>query len=1298
MALRTAEGTEAGKTLGRANPADLAETGWGVVFCQDADPAVREALSELLLHRQIRATWHKEGRYRELVYRPGETKHQFLARYGVGPGPADPDQLPYYLLLVGSPAEIPYHVQRQLGVQRAVGRICFDTALTYARYARSVVSAEGRDFDQPRRAVLFAPEHAGDPFTSWSARRLVAPLAEEGATMHSDWAVDAVLGPEATRDRLARLANGPESPALLFAAGHGLGFPPDDHRQLAHQGALLCQDWPGPGSGPVRADLYFSGEDVISGASLLGMIAVYLASYSAGTPLSDEYARRASREYGKTLARQPFIAALPQRLLGQPTGGLLAFVGLVDRLWGYTSDRGLAVYQEVLQRLMAGLPVGQALEPGRQAYAEASTELASALEEIQLGARPDDQQLFNAWTTSQDWGNMVILGDPAARLVARKAPEATVERPTIRPVVLEPEPAPEPEQPTVVHPFARLADAGWGVIFPYEGPDAEPRVPAIEEALQPLLDRRRAQAGEHFRTFAGPDGYRPGETALAFLTRHGIGAGAVTPEKVPFYLLIVGDPEAIPYEFQYQLDVRYAVGRIHFETVEEYAGYARSVVAAESSGTTLPPRVTFFAVQNPGDRATEYSLNYEIKPVARRLAEAQPGWTVETVLREEASKARLEQLLGGDDLPALLFTACHGLRFSHGDPRQAAEQGALLCQDWPGPQEWKGPIPPDFYFSGDDVPAEANLQGLLLFLSGPYTAGTPRLDDFAAVRAFQPGEIAPQAFVARLPQRLLAHPGGGALAVIGHVERNWAGNIVGPFPGAEAFFVLRRLLEGYPVGLAMEPYDLRYGQAATEWLTLDRRLAAGERVDFNEFHAVKTAAIDARNYVILGDPAVRLAVGDGPAATPRPRPRLPEFAFEAHDPAPFADLSAVGWGAVFPASQDGKSGPDQAAIQEALQPLLDLRRAQAGERFRLFAGADGYRPGETALKFLTRQGIAFGQIAPQRVPYYLLLVGDPEAIPYEFQYQLDVKYAVGRIHFDTVEEYAHYAQSVVAAETGGAALPRRATFFGVQNPGDKATEMSADYLVKPLARRLAEAQPAWEVETVLREEATKARLGQLLGGEGAPALLFTASHGMGFPLGDPRQTAEQGALLCQDWPGTGPISQDFYFAGDDVSPDAELLGRLAFFFTNYGAGTPRLDNFAVQQYEKPEPIAPQAFVARLPQRLLSHPWGGALAVIGHVERVWSYSFLEPRLTLPRVEAFVQMARRLLEGQPVGLAMEYLNARYGLAATDWLPFAMRQDAYEKVDRSEFAQAQTAAIDARNYVIVGDPAARLSVVSG
>ena len=126
--------------------------------------------------------------------------------------------------------------------------------------------------------------------------------------------------------------------------------------------------------------------------------------------------------------------------------------------------------------------------------------------------------------------------------------------------------------------------------------------------------------------------------------------------------------------------------------------------------------------------------------------------------------------------------------------------------------------------------------------------------------------------------------------------------------------------------------------------------------------------------------------------------------------------------------------------------------------------------------------------------------------------------------------------------------------------------MSADELVAPLADTFAHDCAGWSVSRCIAAEATKACLTNLLGGSETPRFLFSASHGMSFPCGHALQLANQGALLCQDWPGPlqhrGPIPPDFYFAGEDVADDADVFGLVAFFFACFSGGTPRLDDFS----------------------------------------------------------------------------------------------------------------------------------------
>jgi hypothetical protein len=419
-------------------------------------------------------------------------------------------------------------------------------------------------------------------------------------------------------------------------------------------------------------------------------------------------------------------------------------------------------------------------------------------------------------------------------------------------------------------------------------------------------------------------------------------------------------------------------------------------------------------------------------------------------------------------------------------------------------------------------------------------------------------------------------------------------------------------------------------------------------------------------------------------------------------------LEQAGWGVIFPAvAADGEEAREQASIIEALSPLLALRKAQAtklGDRYKEFRGTLGYRPGESKQKYLARLGAGPGPADPDKVPYYLLIVASPQAIPYTIQYQIDVQYAVGRLHFDTVEEYANYARSVVAAETGGFSLSRDIAFIGVANSDDSSTQLSRKNLVGPLAD-LAESWqdvPGWNVRRYFDGDANKANVTQLFGGPKTPALMFSASHGMGFAKGNPLQERRQGALLLQDWPGPKQwrqaIGEDFYFSGDDLRSDAGMLGMIAFNFACYGAGTPEYDDFSKQTFKQRKPIADRPFIAELHRKLLGHPKGGALATIGHVERAWGYSFMwgsgSKGVQAAQLAVFESTLKALMKGMPVGMAVEYFNERYAEMATD-LSVLIEELEYtpDAADAYTLANMWTSSNDARGYAVIGDPAVRL-----
>jgi hypothetical protein len=407
-----------------------------------------------------------------------------------------------------------------------------------------------------------------------------------------------------------------------------------------------------------------------------------------------------------------------------------------------------------------------------------------------------------------------------------------------------------------------LDEAGWGLIA------SENLEQAVLDALEPLRKLRKEQAtvGGHedfYQEFVGKRAYRNGESKQQFLGRLGVGPGPANPASgVPYYLLIVGHPDTIPFSFQYQLDVAYAVGRICFDTAEEYAAYARAVHAAEATTTqqAVPPRITLWGPTNPDDPATQLSTEGLVVPLTAALKARSPKWTVEAHVGAAATKPQLVDLLTQGNAPDVVFTASHGVGFPLGHDRQESDNGALVCQEWPGPRAGKGALTDDVYLSGADIVGDSPVHGSVVCSFACFGAGTPHMDDFSR-RAFKdPTNIAERSFVARLPQRLLAHEDGGVLAFVGHVDLAWGCSFQWKgHPQLEVFRgALSNLLDGYRVGAAMEYFNQRYAELSADLTSeLDEIRNSGKIPDDFELATLWTANNDARNYAIVGDPAVR---------------------------------------------------------------------------------------------------------------------------------------------------------------------------------------------------------------------------------------------------------------------------------------------------------------------------------------------------------------------------------------------------------------------------------------------------------
>ncbi|CAM2065128.1 hypothetical protein SCOR_07105 [Sulfidibacter corallicola] len=409
-----------------------------------------------------------------------------------------------------------------------------------------------------------------------------------------------------------------------------------------------------------------------------------------------------------------------------------------------------------------------------------------------------------------------------------------------------------------------LEDAGWGLLFAED----DPRTDEILEALEPLWAKRAAEMGRPPIVFRGERGFRRTyRTASDFLEYHGVGHQAVDPSAgVPFYLLLIGGPESIPFPFHFDLQSQFAVGRLAFDSVDAYAHYADTVCTWDGVRSPHGLTTALFGPGHPGDRATWLSLRHLLEPLhdwLRHHREARRRrWHIRATLAEAALKKRLVDLLGGPDTPDLLFTVTHGVVYRPGHASQRARQGSLVCADWPGREAWSRGLVPHQFFGAEDLLPGADFAGLIAFLVTCYGAGCPAWDHFAFDDPESTGAraLAPKPFMARLPTALLGNGRSGALAVVAHVERTWESSYYAPNIARNAtdyFSVVWDLLNGKTVSSALSTVHARQAVLAARLnrhlLEPDDRPELAQRIC-----AYWKAQDDARNTIVLGDPAVRL--------------------------------------------------------------------------------------------------------------------------------------------------------------------------------------------------------------------------------------------------------------------------------------------------------------------------------------------------------------------------------------------------------------------------------------------------------
>ena len=407
------------------------------------------------------------------------------------------------------------------------------------------------------------------------------------------------------------------------------------------------------------------------------------------------------------------------------------------------------------------------------------------------------------------------------------------------------------------------------------------------------------------------------------------------------------------------------------------------------------------------------------------------------------------------------------------------------------------------------------------------------------------------------------------------------------------------------------------------------------------------------------------------------------------------DPKAAGW-TFLVADKD----PNKQAYIEALAPLAKARGMDDPKKPLLFdaSGPDAWAD------WMTDRYYALDLVG-KKVPGYVLFVGGPDQVPFGFQSMMDSVAGVGRVAFDRIEDLSAYGAKLMRLEAAPAPVVARESLFFATDAGEQdPTFFSRKYMAEPLAAHVRD-DLKLKTTMIAGDQATKANLLAALHKTKA-ALVYTASHGLGA-TSESQQVQERynGAICCQM---DGPLTLEGLLSAEDVPSNGAMCEGAVFFqFACYGYGTPAQSEYAhwlPESWGKVQPNVPKDFVAALPKKLLANP-KGPIAFIGHLDTAFLHGFADAKqpYTLDRwhtrIAPFKRAVDQLLGVQPSGLAMERINERYAVCN------AMITNTSDRVQRgtmtwtdeslSTFVDTWITRGDAQNYLVYGDPAARLRI---